>query len=307
MKEKMEPFVSNDTKSEIEIKTISPKTAIIIITYNQVPNFAKLREYLNYVDYIFITDNGSEKYILNSLVNFSNEFRGRISLLLNNKNYGLSKPINDIVRHFNNYGIFWFYILDQDSIAHNQLFLESPKAWKECERKGINVGMIVPIVGDQANQLGTKFHITKNTSYIRSAITSGIYTNIKIFNLIGGFDEHFFVYGADIDFTIRARKNKFRICRLNYIYLIQNYGEIKDTFKLIPKIFFKLSNMSSLVNVKLGAINAYHSVIYDYSNQKIEVQINTSREINRKYKRYFSELYRLFQKYFSSIIRGDKQ
>jgi rhamnosyltransferase len=58
-------------------------------------------------------------------------------------------------------------------------------------------------------------------------ITSGSLLNLKIWNLIGGFDEKMFIDGVDFDYCIRIKKNGFTIKRLNYVKLDHEIGHGK--------------------------------------------------------------------------------
>lgn len=279
------------------------KTAIIVITYNKIPDLIFLNSCLCYVDYIFITDNGSSLEIVDTLRAFASKHGKRINLTLNKTNLGLSLPINDLVKEFQNYGIYWFYIFDQDAIADFDLFSEVKKAWNYCKLRHIRIGIVVPLVGDKQKTLGANLNLKRYISIIGSAITSGIFTNVDVFNAAGGFDQFFFAYGADIDFTIRVRRMGYKICRLNRLYIVQNYGEAVNIYTLRSRIFFKINQIISLVNLRLNMINAYHSKGYLYNSESLEIQLETSRFINRKYMRIYAEFNRLIQKYVSPILR----
>ncbi len=289
--------------SNQEIDQRERKTAIIIVTYNRVPNLENLRSCLNYVDYIFIIDNGSKCEVIENLKIFASDCEGRIFLHFNKTNLGLSTTINAAVELFYKYGIYWFYIFDQDAIVDKMLFSETRKIWDQCKAAKWNVGIVVPIVGDQEVLLGQNLKLKRHISRINSAITSGIFTNLDIFKEIGGFDESYFVYGVDIDFTLRVRRKGYEIFRINTIYLIQSFGNPISDDSSQFKLFVKLSKIYSLLNIRLNMVNSYHSIGYGYSQKLLNVQLDTSRQINRKYKRIVAEIYRLGQKYISPLLR----
>ena len=282
----------------------SKKSAVIIVTYKSIPDLDRLILCLKYVDYIFISDNGSNSEIIQKLKIFKSKNSARIFLLLNKKNYGLSKPLNYAVKYLEKHGVYWFYIFDQDAIVDNEYYSEAVSVWNQCENDHRKVGMVVPIVGNQVNLLGQKLNLKNYVSNIASAITSGIFTNIDILRAVGGFDESFFVYGADIDFTLRVRKAGYKICRINRIYIVQSYGVSVVDNRMKSRIFFKLNNINSVLNIRLNAINSYQTISYLYNNESLNSQIDTSRRINRKYGRYIAELYRLIQKFLSPVLRG---
>lgn len=279
------------------------KTAIVIVTFNRIPNLENLSSCLNYVDYIFIIDNGSKREVVENLKIFASEHNPRIFLQFNETNLGISRPINVTVKSFERYGIYWFYIFDQDAVVDTSFFLETREVWNHCKKKGKKVGIVVPIVGDQEILFGQNLNLKRHTSTIGSAITSGIFTNLDIFKEIGGFDESFFVYGADIDFTLRIRRKGYEICRINKIYLIQSFGDPRIINDAKSKLFFKLSKINSLLTIRLNMVNSYHSIGYEYSRKRLNVQLDTSRQINRKYGRMIAEVYRLVQKYVSPLLR----
>lgn len=293
--------INNNHSVTLNVK----KSAVIIITYKRVPDLNLINFSLNHVDYVFISDNASDKEVIDNLKLIKSRNSERIFLKLNKENFGLSKPLNEAVEYLAKIGVYWFYIFDQDAIVDDRYFSEAINVWDMCEKKGMKVGMIVPIVGNQINLLGHNLRGKYYISRIRSAITSGIFTNIDIFKSIGGFDETFFVYGVDIDFTIRIYKAGYLICRINIIFIVQSYGQSVIDNRIRTKIFFKLNSINSLLNIKLNLINSYQTVSYKYSNESLNSQLNTSRIINRRYRRIMAELYRLVQKYISPLLRGE--
>jgi|GEM_PF-1806550 len=282
------------------------RRAIIIVTYNKVPNLGILEKSLKFIDYIFIIDNNSIDEVAGKLRYFASVHRERVFLRENNKNLGLAIPINDTVESFSKLGVSFFYIFDQDATFDLQYFSESETIWNECLKKGIKVGLVVPIIGDQESLLGERLNIKKKTSYISSAITSGMMTSVEVFKEVGGFNPHFFVYGVDIDFSQRLIKKGFKICRINKIYIIQYFGEPVEITTLKSKVFFELSRINSIFTLRFNMINAYHSQGYTYSADRIDLQLDSSREINRMYCRMVPELYRLVQKYLTHRQRKNR-
>ncbi|MHB1440736.1 MAG: glycosyltransferase family protein [Cuniculiplasma sp.] len=283
------------------------KSALIMVTYNEVPKFDCLRLSLKYVDYVFIIDNNSRFEVVESIRDFVSHHSDKIFLQVNLENLGLSIPINSTVRSFREKNIFWFYVIDQDAIFDARFFEESLRALRYCLLCEINLGIVVPIVGDKIVLLGENLNIKKKYSFIRSAITSGIMTNVNIFESVGGFDESLFVYGTDIDFTIRVHKSGHKICRINKVLIVQQYGVPLKIITLRSKIFFKMNKINSLINLRFNAINSFISGGYYYRSDKILDQIESNRLINRRYRRIIAEIYRLIQKYATHRVHGGKK
>ncbi len=273
------------------------KTALLIITYNQCPNFDNILKSFSFIDCVFIIDNNSDTETKRKLREFANKESERTVLIFNDRNLGLSAPFNKIIQTFKEKNIYWFYFADQDSIIDEKFFIESRRIWKLLESKRINVGIVTSIIGDSKSLLYSNLGIKQKYSFIKSAITTGIMTNHDIFMQIGGFDPAFFVYGADIEFTLRLRSYGYKICRMNSVLIYQSYGKPIKLKSKKEKLLFRISSLFSYVNVRLNMINAYQSRPSYYSAELLESQFASDKKINIKYKRRLNHLLLLVRKY----------
>ena len=268
-----------------------------MVTFNKIPNSNFLSSALEYVDYIMIEDNASNNDVVNFLLRFRTRNLEKIILRLNQQNKGLSVPFNEMVAELRGRGVHWFFFFDSDALVDINYFTDALSAWENLTKRGENVGIVTSIVADTYSLLGENLGYKQKYSRICSAITSGLLTNIEVFDRVGGFNSNFFVYGADIDFTLKVRLSGFKIFRLNKVYITQTYGDSLGVETFRSSLFFKLSQIYSYINLRLNAVNSYHSIGYSYSEESIASQIAASRVINHKYSRLVPEMFRLLQKY----------
>lgn len=244
------------------------QSAILMVTYNAIPNFKRIRDALKFVKYIILMDNNSRPEIKSEILKFSKSSQNCISIF-NDSNYGVSHAYNLGVNYAKSIGIEWVFFLDGDANVSNEYFTESFLTLKEALKLKVKVGVICPIVGDSEHIKMAKFR--DKFSFIGSSITSGIMININVFLKVGGYNEDIFVEGADLDFTKKIVMNGMKICRINRILITQTFGK-GVSFK--PNIIFKFFNIvsfaSSFLSLRLGKLNVIRTryPIYDSSRRE---------------------------------------
>lgn len=246
---------------------IGDRSAILMVTYNAVPNFQRLEDALNFVKYAIIVDNNSGSRIKDAIGEFSST-HPRCIPIFNDANYGISRAYNAGAKFANTRGIEWLFFLDGDADFGDQYFAESFTMLKIAQNRGINLGIICPIVADSESL--KKIRFKENFSFIRSAITSGIMINTETFFRVSGYNESIFVEAADLDLTKRVVKNGLKICRINKVLIAQPFGRPVSVKRgLIVKSFDTVSYLSSLLTLRLGMLNVARSKypLYDPSRR----------------------------------------
>ena len=281
---------------------ISDQCAILMVTYNAVPNFQRLEGALNFVKYVIIVDNNSSLRIKDAIEEFSSTHPQCIPIF-NDANYGISRAYNAGAKFANTMGIKWLFFLDGDADFGNQYFAESFNMLKIAQNGGINLGIICPIVADSTSL--KKIRFKESFSFIRSAITSGIMINTETFFRVSGYNESIFVEAADLDFTRRVVKSGLKICRINKVLITQPFGrKVSVKRSIIVKSFDIVSNLSSLLTLRLGTLNVARSKypLYDpsrrvqYYNNLIKSSISHRRLVLRIYSMVSNLLDSLFFK-----------
>ncbi|MDG7000647.1 MAG: glycosyltransferase [Nitrososphaerota archaeon] len=232
-------------------------SALMMVIHDKLPDFKTMQISLGQVDWLVLIDNNSSSHIKDQLRTFAVSHRDRCILLENPDNIGLSAAYNKGIQALTSLGIFWLYFSDHDAVFDETFFAETKKAWNALSRIDEFVGIVTPIVGDDANLFKTTAGFTEKYSIIKSAITTGILTNISVCSKVRGFDENIFLDGADTDFTRRLGESGYHLYRLNEVLVIQEFGTIVKTDDLPKKAILIVHRISSLIRLKLNLTNAY--------------------------------------------------
>lgn len=157
-----------------------------IVLYN--PDLSRLKENINailpQVDFIILIDNDST-----NIGKVEAEYRklNNIYLIKNEKNMGIAKALNKIVRFCEHKNCEWVLTLDQDSVSPDNL-IENYEKYIFFEKVGIITLKII-----DRNYLEENSSINKKSEpkyeYVKKCITSASFINIQLCKKIGYFDE----------------------------------------------------------------------------------------------------------------------
>ena len=188
-----------------------------IVTYN--PDINKLKQCFlsicRQVDAVLIVDNAS--YNIDKIKDLIKNFTIKKQVIVNNKNLGIAKALNQILNYASDNNFEWFLTLDQDSICNKKMieiykqYCLSDVAQISCIIKDRNRGVIN----------GKAF------GEIDYCITSGALNNTLKLKSVGGYDNEFFIDGVDIDVSLKLKKNGNRIIKVNYLGLLHEIGSGK--------------------------------------------------------------------------------
>lgn len=132
-----------------------------------------------------------------------------IKITLNKQpNYGFGKGHNEVYRkNKDSYGDS-FIILNPDSIIHHNLIDNIVKYLEQL--KDVNWGLLelAQFPSEHPKYFNPQ---TLETNWVSGA---GTVINSKAFENIGMFDENIFMYGEDVDLSMRMRMNKYKILHL---------------------------------------------------------------------------------------------
>jgi GT2 family glycosyltransferase len=256
------------------------RVALITVTYNSAP---VLKDFLSSLDgqtstdwVLVAVDNASSDDSLEIL----SSWKGPLHLIANNDNVGFSAATNqgidwarrngfDAVMLLNNDTIFGPDFLEKLLIFQNKNMAKivSPviKYADNAKRYWFSDGGFTYIRGGFQAWMGEN---SRNEEYWYADFAPGCALLIEnsIFDLVGNFDEQFFVYWEDVDFCIRCKnagikilvvKNpeiyhkvssitganspfSIRMYQKNQILLIRKHFGIKMTFLQIPLIIMKV-------------------------------------------------------------------
>lgn len=187
-----------------------------IVSYN--PDIKRFKEnidsILSQVDKLIIIENGSKdsEEIIKIIKSYD---ENRIKLVVNSKNMGIAKALNQIMVCAEKANYEWVITLDQDSVCPENLVKEYSKYIEED-----NVAIICPQIQDRRRKY-LELEETEGVSEIDMCITSASCTNVKIWRAVKGFDSKLFIDLVDNEYCKKIRLYGYKILRLKYL-VIQN-------------------------------------------------------------------------------------
>lgn len=178
---------------------------------------------VNQVAKICIVDNQSDeetKKVLQGL-----EENG-ISVIYNDKNYGIAYALNQGVQFARSNGYQWLLTMDQDSIAKTDMVPEL----LGCATALSDTAKIVslsPICVDEICTLD--YYKSKHVEFEdrHTVITSGNLVRLNVFDVVGEYDNDLFIDSVDFDFCLRLKKCGYKIIRCYNSILYHSLGETK--------------------------------------------------------------------------------
>lgn len=176
------------------------------------------------LDHIIIVDNGSND---NSVESFYLKFGDLPTIIRNPNNKGFAGGANQGVLEAIKRNAEWIFLINNDAYVDKSFFSNIEKFL--CE----DYDIVSPLIyyHDQPNKIwfagdrlipGTLFTygLWKNkidngalpeSKEIDFANGAGMLVKRKVFESVGLFDEHLFMYGEEVDFCWRAKMKNFRI------------------------------------------------------------------------------------------------
>ena len=236
--------------------------------YNHRPDVASLEVAVRHADLLALIDNGSDPGTRAALEAFRARFPDRVLVVGNETNLGLSRAYNRALAALRERGLYWIYFLDHDATFGPTFFEETRRTWAELEGQGERVGVVVPIATDDPAVQNTNLGIRRRTFDLRSTITSGILTNLEVFDAVGGFDERLFVEAADLDYTSRVAQTGRRVVALNRVLIVQQFGLSPDPTLGSVRLGDRFIRLRSLVRVALGNSNMYRTKLFYYPESR---------------------------------------
>ncbi len=218
--------VDNSSNFNLNFPSVNVFNACENLGFGKAINFALKR----------LVEKGFEKFlIINNDVIFPKEFLGKL------KNY-----------------------LSNDEIAENSILSFQIRYYPEIQRIWYNGGYV-----DKLRMEGAHFDINKkeneiaerNLGEIDFFTGAAFYISAETFNKIGGFDEKFFLYYEDLDFSFRAIQKEVRILFLTELQL---YHFVSANTRKAANSLMKFNNeiYYSRIKNKIIIIKRYTTGIY---------------------------------------------
>lgn len=231
-----------------------------IVLYN--PAINRLQENIskinNQVDKIVLIDNKSNN--INDIKKIVSEFKN-IDLIQNENNLGIAKALNQIIEYSEQRGYDWVITLDQDTVCPSNL-ISTYNKYIDMDNK---IAIICPYMID-INVEGLNSYNNKKLpkyQWVEECITSGSLTNIRICKKLGMFDEKMFIDYVDFEYCKRIKINKFKILRINEVFIKHEVGKSK-------KINFFGKEKIITNHPKIRKYYYYRNRVYMYRKYKEE-------------------------------------
>jgi len=218
--------------------TIDQKIAVIIVNWKKHDFTLKCIESLlnsSYTNFkIILVDNECQNGVLDELR--KNE---KIHIIKNENNEGFARANNQGIRYSLKNGFDYVLLLNNDTVIKSDLLELLIK-----QSNNLNQKIIQPLIlnydgseiwnaGGTINNFFGTFRTLKKGESFKNFKSISNFTNwftgccvllkTEIFNDVGYFDERFFAYYEDVDFSIRLKSNGYKIALMNDSYL-QHFG-----------------------------------------------------------------------------------
>lgn len=227
--------------------------SIIIVTYNSYPDIklciSSLEKHLYNFDYevVIVDNNSSDEGLLTYLKSLT-----KVRTIFSDKNLGFGRANNLAFNYTSHENIL---ILNPD-ICFNEKSSEYIKTMLEslnCDVGAIAPGLVKPsgardknyhvnfnlirlFIGRFAKILGREqVGDVKSVHLVDSIAGAFILIKRSLFQLIGGFDERFFMYSEDLDLSFKIRSYGLKILLFDEFIFTHNVGSSskKVRFKMI--------------------------------------------------------------------------
>lgn len=244
------------------MKSLDKKICAGIVTYN--PDLDRLRENIEHikeqVEVVFIADNGSTN--IDSVFNLSAEYRN-VRLVKLPENQGIARALNILCKSAYEMSYDWIITLDQDSVSPDALVSSL------VHFVGEDIAVISPNIEYRNNNQYT-YHTTETSAIVEWAITSASLTSLKVWQILGGFDDKLFIDYVDYDFCIRAKQKGYKTIRVYSVVLLHELGRLscKKIFGKTVHVtnhsafrYYYMSRNALYIEHKLHTINAKKEIL----------------------------------------------
>jgi len=213
----------------------------IIVTYNIGQAISACFESIrDQVAHVIFVDNGSDEITRRELKKLA--CANSVTLILNEKNEGLARGLNQGVKWAMSRGYPWALTLDHDSAATpgmvEKLVRASEALYQESRQD-------VAIVGTNPLDKNTGVFIKgfcpdgdSRPVEVEHLISSGSLIRCEVFNKVGFFDEALFVYCVDDDFCLRLRRAGWKLFLCPSAVLLHREGSRQRRRFLWRKAFY---------------------------------------------------------------------
>lgn len=142
-------------------------------------------------------------------------------------NKGIAAALNAVCKRAKELGYEWLFTLDQDTDVdreHLDVYLEAFRAFNDKDGTAI----VAPRTDGRDLLLPGETAVRE----LEMVMTSGCFTNLDIWEKIGGFSDELFIDEVDHDYCLNARQHGYRVVRLVKAYLPHQPGRLMTILTL---------------------------------------------------------------------------
>lgn len=218
--------------------------SFLIVTYNkEIKDSLSYKSIIKYINNnnIIVFDNSNDKFIK---MNKDYSAKNNITYYTLNKNVGLSKAYNYVVKRINKNKNHYLVILDDDTALTSEYFKELITLTKKAE-----YDIYLPIIYSRKMimspakvQFNCRIKVIKDVKEVNdnniSAINSAMVIRTSVFNKVL-YNENLFLEYIDHDFMKKIRENKYKCYIMNSI-IQQKYSRFENKNKQSEIVRFKI-------------------------------------------------------------------
>lgn len=216
--------------------------AAVIVTYNPPDGLAeRVQTVLEQVGRLIVVDNASSEPTQRTLAALEAGFPGRIGIIRNSENRGLSLALNQGIRQALAHNAEWVLLLDHDSHPASDMIARMMACYATYPEPQ-TVGLIAPEIFDVNTSLPTRYLMPHGrfgfkrlllempyNDRVSFVITSGSLIKASLFQDIGFMPDHFFIDYIDGAFCLRLKKRGYRILLVKGAKLRHRLGEKRQS------------------------------------------------------------------------------
>jgi rhamnosyltransferase len=187
----------------------------VVVWYN--PDNSVIQNLLSYagmVEKLYIVDNSD---VLNDAIIHHVARIDNCVYINNHGNKGIAHALNVGAKMAIESGADWLLTMDQDSKFEEDNLLRLIQYAKDQNER--EVGLVSPY-----HQTEVSKPPKKDIEELYIVMTSGNVLSLFAYQLIGGFNESFFIDVVDWEYCLRLNRKNFKVIRHNKIYLKHNLG-----------------------------------------------------------------------------------
>lgn len=191
--------------ADFEAKETHQDVCGVVSAYNPGPeNVSNVKWLLRFVSHVVVVDDGSQGDVSQALAEM--EDAGAIVVRLSN-NSGIARALNvGIKEAVERWGPEWIVTMDQDSRFTGD-YITSALETAASSRDPRSVGMVC---AESHNHIPLPTWGDRQEPQIFDPMTSGSLVRTSVFNVVGFFDEGFFIDCVDSEFNARLREHGLR-------------------------------------------------------------------------------------------------